>query len=231
MSRFRTPIIAALLAIIPFFMFFGAANTLTVNGELVSDSRLNLLGVGMALAGIVLVFGVVRPSAPKDAARKGLAALAGLLCMVQLANAIDVIRIEPLDWIFPDRKLPALEYTGLKEHDRNVLSSYEPEAYRRALLGNKGEIMGFARQHAAYADLCHGGRYRIDLDRAERLPDYFNESDIAGLKKRAETLARATPSECTTRHSNHLMGEIADNVNRDMDLADRLEADYLQSIQ
>lgn len=230
MSRFYTPLIALLLGVLPFFLFLGATNTTTLNGEVIADDRFNLLGLVMAIVGLVLVYRVLRPSAPNDGARKGLAAVAGLICAVQLANSADLVRIEPLDWIMPDRNLPALQYAGLSEDDRIFLSSNEPETYVWALRGRKGDIMGFARQHAAYADLCHGGRYRIDLERAEQLPDYFSDSDLAEINRRADGLETGAPTECTDRNSNRLMGETVDTVNRSMDLTDRLEAEYLATL-
>ena len=117
MSRFSKPLIALALAIIPFFLFLGTTNLVTVNGEVVSDDRFNLGGLIMAAIGLFIVFGILRPSAPKDAARKGLAAVAGILCLLQIANSVDVIRIEPLDWVMPDRNLPELQYSGLADNE------------------------------------------------------------------------------------------------------------------
>lgn len=230
MSRFSKPLIALALAIIPFFVFLGTTDMVTVNGEVVSDNRFNLVGLVMAIAGLVIVWGIVKPSAPKDAARKSVAVLAGLLCCVQIANAIDAIRIDPLDWIMPDRNLPALRYSALAENDYIFLSVKTPDAYRRALTREKGDIVGGARMHQAYADLCHGGRYRVDLTRAEQTPDYSDDAERADIEERAQALMASTPMECSMTRSNRLMGEDVDKLNRAMDLFDRLEAEYLATI-
>lgn len=227
MPRFYKPLIALALAIIPFFLFLGISNTTSVNGQIVSDSRLNLGGLLMAVIGLGLAFAVLRPSAPKDAARKALAALAGLLCLVQIANSLDVIRIDPLDWILPDRDLPALTYSGLAENEKTYLSSNTPETYRWALTGQKSNIVAQAGIHQAYADLCHAGRYRLDLERAERIPHYFNADEQAEISRVAAGRTAAGPGECTPARSQRLMGEAVDELNRDMDLFDRLEAEYL----
>ncbi|KAA0971968.1 hypothetical protein FPY71_02250 [Aureimonas fodinaquatilis] len=230
MSRFSKPALALALAIVPFFLFLGTTNLVTVNGEVVSDNRFNLGGLIMAIVGLVIVFGVLRPSAPKDAARKGLAAVAGILCLVQVANSVDAIRVEPLDWVMPDRHLPELQYSGLADNDAIYLTAKNPEFYREVLTREKGDVLGRARQHQAYADLCHGGRYRTDLERAAQMPDYFDAGELAEIEQRASTAAQSAPSECSTARSNQLMGKSVDELNRKMDLFDRLEAEYLAFI-
>lgn len=227
MSRFTKPLIAIALAIIPFFVFIGSTDTVTVNGEVVSDNRFNLSGLVMAIVGLVVVLGILKPSAPKDAARKGIAVIAALLCLVQIANSVDAIRIDPLDWIMPDRHLPELQYSALADNDYIYLTVKTPDAYRRALTREKGDIVGEARVHQAYADLCHGGRYRIDLARAEQMPDYFDEAERADIEGRAEATLVAATMECSITRSNRFMGEHVGHLNRSMDLFDRLEAEYL----
>ena len=230
MSRFSKPLIALALAIIPFFLFLGTTDMVTINGEVVSDNRFNLGGLVMAIAGLVIVWGVLKPAAPKDAARKGVAVIAGLLCCVQVANSIDVVRIDPLDWIMPDRNLPALQYSALADNDYIYLTVKTPDAYRRALTREKGDMVGEARTHQAYADLCHGGRYRVDLARAEQKPDYFDEGERAAVEDRGSALAASATTECSITRSNRVMGEDVDKLNRAMDLFDRLEAEYLAAI-
>jgi hypothetical protein len=230
MSRFSRPLIALALAIIPFFLFIGTNNTVTVNGEVVSDNRLNVGGLVMAMVGLALVAGVLKPSAPKDAARKAVAAIAGLLCLVQIVSSLDVIRIDPLDWLMPDRNLPALRYSALADNDYIYLTVKTPEAYRRALTRTKGEILGKARRHEVYADLCHGGRYRVDLERAEQTPDYFDGAERVSIAERAQAMLGDATAECSISRSNRLMGEDVDSLNRDMDLFDRLEAEYLAAL-
>lgn len=231
MSRFTKPLIALALAVIPFFLFIGSTDMVTVNGEVVADNRLNLGGLVMAVAGLILVFRVLKPSAPKDAARKGIAVVAGLLCLVQIANSVDVIRIDPLDWVMPDRHLPELQYSALADNDYIYLTVKTPDAYRRALTREKSDIVGAAHLHRGYADLCHGGRYRVDLARAEQLPDYFDEAERAAIEERAAAIEDTTTMACSLSRSNQLMGEDVDKLNRRLDLFEELEAEYLASIQ
>lgn len=110
------PLVILALAIVPFFVFLGTADSVRINGELVSDNRFNLGGLIMAVIGLCMAFGILRSSAPGDGKRKALAAVAGLLCLVQVANSIDVIRIDPLDWIMPGRNAPAEQHSALYDH-------------------------------------------------------------------------------------------------------------------
>lgn len=230
MRRFARPLIALALAIIPFFLFIGSTNMVTVNGEVVSDNRFNLGGLVMAIVGLLLAFAILKPSAPKDAPRKALGVVAGLLCLVQIANSFDVIRIDPLDWIMPDRNLPELRYSALADNDRVYLTVQTPDAYRRELTRRKGMIMGEARAHQAYVDLCHGSRYRVDLARAEQIPDYFDDAERTQIEERARVTFEAAAIECSLARSQRLMGEGVDGLNRAMDLFDRLEAEYLAAL-
>lgn len=231
MSRFSKPLIALALAIVPFFVFIGTTDTVTVNGAVVSDNRFNLGGLIMAAIALGMVWSVLRPSAPRDEGRKGLAVVAGLFCALQIVSSIDVIRIDPLDWVFPDRHLPTLQYAGLSENDRVYLSVETPETFRTFLTSRKGDMVGEARIHQAYADRCHGSRYRVDLTRAEAMPDYFNDEERARIEQRASALVGATALDCTASRSNRLMGEEVDSLNRDMDLFGRMEEEYLAIIE
>lgn len=231
MSHYTKPLVALSLAIIPFFIFIGSTDTVTINGELVSDNRFNLGGLIMAGIGLAMVFAVLRPWARTTVKAKAIAAVAGLLCLVQILNSIDVIRIDPLDWIMPDRHLPALTYSSLGENDRIYLTVKTPETYRNALTNLKGNIIGETRLHRDYADLCHGGRYRVDFDRAEQLPDYFSTDEREKVEETGSSSSYAAPTECSAARSNSRMGTQVDNINRQMDLFDRLEAEYLATIQ
>lgn len=231
MSRFTKPLVALALAIIPFFLFLGTTNMVTANGQVIRDDRFNLGGISMAVIGLGLVIGILRQSAPKDSTRKAIAALAGVLCLVQVANSADLIRIDPLDWVLPDRHLPELQYSKLADTDAIYLTVKSPEFFRDVLTREKGDIIGQAKQHQNYADLCHGARYRIDLPRANRMPDYFNAEERASIDNLAIGVAKNTPTECSITFSNRLMGSAVDELNRQMDLYDRLEAEYLAFIR
>ena len=226
MSRFSHLLIAFVLAIVPFFVFIGVTDSLTVNGKIVSDNRFNVGGLHMAIIGLGIVFRILRSAATRDAKSKVVATGVGLLCFVQIANSIGIVRIEPLDWIMPDRHLPELQYSALADNDFIYLTNKTPDGYRRALSRQKGDIVGDARLQKAYAKLCHGGRYRADYARAEQLPRYFDAEELAKIEQRATAMVGSASLECSTAQSNRLMGEKVDQLNRGMDLFDRLEAEY-----
>lgn len=228
MSRFMKPLIALLLGGLPFFLFIGSTSTTVVNGELVAESRFNLGGVILALIGIGLAWSVLRERGERLGARKALAGLAALVCVVQLVSATDIYRIAPMDWLMPDRHLPAPQYGGLTEQERIVLLPPSDGNYRRTLASNKARIISNARLHRAYADLCHGGRSRIDLARAEAVPESFD----ADLRQAIDADLRDQPTpECSARQSARIIAALADETNRDMDLFDGLVEDYRSTSQ
>lgn len=91
-SRLFTPVFALFLGLVPFALFIGSVDRVAVNGALVAEQRFNVFGLFAALLGLWLAFTVLRPSAPRDALRKGIAALALLACALQLATALDLVR-------------------------------------------------------------------------------------------------------------------------------------------
>lgn len=93
MGRFRTPLIILALGVIPFFVFIGASSSTTVNGQVVSDSRFNLAGLVMGLIGAGMAFSALRRPDRDDKLRLGLIAVAGLVCLVQVAHSVEIIKL------------------------------------------------------------------------------------------------------------------------------------------
>jgi hypothetical protein len=93
MSRFRTPLVILALGVIPFWFFIGSTSSTTINGEVVSASRLNFAGVIMGLIGAVMAFKALRDGDRGDMLRLGLIALAGVLCLVQMAHSVGIITV------------------------------------------------------------------------------------------------------------------------------------------
>ena len=99
-KRFKSVIIAAALGILPYFLFLGSSSTTRINGEVVRDEQFNLLGVILAAIGISIAIKVLRTSVPGDPLRAGLAVVAALICVLQLAASFDMVR--PLEWLGGD---------------------------------------------------------------------------------------------------------------------------------
>lgn len=96
--RLRAPLIAILLGVLPFWLFVGMSQTTTVNGKVVQDSSLNVLGVIMAIAGLVVVFKMLRDDGSFGQParwwpRTILAILAGLLCAFQVVQSLGLYRV------------------------------------------------------------------------------------------------------------------------------------------
>lgn len=226
MQRFLKPLIALILGLLPFFLFIGSTSTVVVNGETVSDSRFNLGGIVLALIGIALAVAVIREKGAGQMARKLLAALAVLVCVLQLASSADFLRIDPLDWVMPDRDLPPTEYNGLAEADRIYLVPETEANYRSTLAHRKAEIISSARLHNAYATKCHGGRSRVDLARAEAMPDVFDAELQSAIADGVARRSVEEPQDCSRRQAIGIMVALADETNRSMDMVDRLTEEF-----
>ena len=224
MSHLVKPFIALILGIVPFFLFIGTTSTTTLNGEVAAETSFNFAGIVLALIGIGLAWRLMSGSGVL--AQKILAALAMLICVLQLISSSGIWRIEPLDWLIPDRHLPAPGYSSLTDADRIFLVPESEENYRNTMAHHKGEIIRDARLHNSYAATCHGGRSRVDLARAEALPDVFDADLQERLAAGVARFTAQTPESCTERNSIRIMATLADETNRRMDLFDRLVEDY-----
>ena len=90
-AALRRPLIALVLGLMPSVVFVGVSNTVTVNGELLRDDRLNILGIVLAIAGLALAVTSLRPPGAFGALRKALAIVALLVCGVQLAASAGLV--------------------------------------------------------------------------------------------------------------------------------------------
>ena len=60
-NRLALPLIAIVLGLLPFVLFVGSTNTVDVNGARVREESFNLLGLILAVLGIVLAMQSIRP--------------------------------------------------------------------------------------------------------------------------------------------------------------------------
>ncbi len=183
----------------PFFLFIGTTSMTTINGKVVAENHFNFGGIVLALIGAGLARSVLSEPSRGHAARKALAVLAALICALQLVSASGLWRIDPLDWLMPDRNLHDLQYSGLSADDRIVLLPESEENYHSTLAHRNAEIIRDARLHNAYAALCHGGRSRVDLSRAEAQPDVFDADLVTRVTTRIEGMQANVLSCCRFR--------------------------------
>ncbi|NPD15726.1 hypothetical protein HOY34_10985 [Xinfangfangia sp. D13-10-4-6] len=226
MRNYLKPAIALILGILPAWVFIGTSNRLVVNGDVVSESHFNLGGIVLALIGIGLAIGVIKARTHGALGPKLLAGIAAVVCALQILHSSEVLRIQPLDWLWPDRHIPNSTYTGLAADERFPVSNRSNEGFEDLMVFLKDYIIGRARLHHAYAEQCHGGRDRIELARAEALPDLFSEEMRAKLNSGLRRFDADPLPPCSRKNSIHLMGKMADATNRDLDIYDRLVDDY-----
>lgn len=84
------PVVAIALAAAGFLLFGGSYSRRTVNGVVVSESRLNLLGIALAIAAIVLAVKHIRMPGGNTTVRRALCGAAIVLAIVQILYSIGV---------------------------------------------------------------------------------------------------------------------------------------------
>src|SRR5690606_7036681 len=87
-SGLKTPIIALALGVSPFFLFVGSSQTVTINGAVVRDEQFNFVGAILALVGLGLAARTLLSRGHKALVSKGVAGLAALVCLLQLAASL-----------------------------------------------------------------------------------------------------------------------------------------------
>lgn len=227
----RKPLVALVLGLLPFVLFVGIYNTVTINGELVREESINILGLVLAVIGLGLAVRSFGPVAEHTTPCRILAIAAILVCILQIPATIGLY--SPKDVLasaFPSSDLPPLAYGGLNEANRripeSILAKNDPAETRRSIIGYKLAMIDDANRHMAYAGLCHEGQYRVDAEAVEALPEFLTEEERADLAERVESVRRAPPTKCSERMTRYQMGELVDNINRASDMVQILIDGY-----
>jgi hypothetical protein len=115
-----TPLGVVLLGLLPFVVFVGTRSTTTVNGEVVRHEEVNLAGLVLAIAGLILAFRVVRSPGSNRIVRSVIAGVGSLLCLVQLPLSVGLI--------FDDDPEPSSGGRGgeLSETDARIAATRSP---------------------------------------------------------------------------------------------------------
>ncbi|MBF0680307.1 MAG: hypothetical protein IR164_15380 [Devosia sp.] len=231
-SGLKTPIIALALGVIPFFLFVGSSQTVTINGAVVRDEQFNFVGAILALVGLGLAARTLLSRGHKALVSKGVAGLAALVCLLQLAASLDLVR--PAAWFNPDPDLPPLTYSGLSEANRNLVANIvergDVEGVARDLRARGRSTLDLAHRHMAYADVCHDGRYRVDYDDIKQLFAVLPQEQQAEILANAEQVRRPNPApeDCSARMTSFSMGEMVDDIHQQMDMMTILRDGYLE---
>ncbi|ALM83095.1 hypothetical protein [Bordetella sp. N] len=97
--RLRRPLMVVILGLLPFWLFFGTSEQVTVNGAQVRDSSFNFFGLILPLIGLVLAVKMLR----KDGSygeparwlpRTVLVVLGALLCLFQLGQNLGLYHVD-----------------------------------------------------------------------------------------------------------------------------------------
>lgn len=105
MKKTRTAIIGMVLAVVPFFGSCGLTQSERVNGELVSYSQFDVLGVVAAVVAIGIAIGLTRHTEPGEPLAKWrlMAAAIGLVAVLQVLHATELVKeISPCTSDRPD---------------------------------------------------------------------------------------------------------------------------------
>lgn len=228
----KTPIVALALGVVPFFLFVGSSQSVTINGTVVRDEQFNLLGALLALVGLGLAVRTLLSRDHKALVSKAVAGLAVLVCLVQLAASFDLVR--PAEWFNPDSDLPPLAYSSLSEANRNLVANIvergDVEAVARDLKARGRSTLDFAHRHMAYADVCHDGRYRVDYDEIKELFAVLPQEQQAETLANAEEVRRPNPApeDCSAHMTSFSMGELVDDINQQKDMMAILRDGYVE---
>lgn len=93
-QRLRPPLTSLVLGILPLWLFAGTSESFSVNGQLVSQSRFNILGLVLAGIGLAITARLLwndGPWAQRWLPRTALAAVAAAICLVQLAYSVGIV--------------------------------------------------------------------------------------------------------------------------------------------
>lgn len=231
----KTAFLALALGVIPFFLFVGSSHTVTINGAVVRDEQFNLVGAILAIVGLGLALWTLLSQDTKAVVSKAVAGVAVLVCLLQLAASFDLVR--PADWFASGSDLPPLTYSGLSEANRNLVADIvergEVEDVVRDLRNRGSFTLDKAHQHMDYADVCHGGRYRVDYDELRELFAALPQAEQAEILGAAEEMRQPAPTAeyCSERMTNFSMGELVDDIHQQIDMLTILRDGYLELIR
>lgn len=92
----RKPAVALVLAILPIWLFTGAYSSTTIDGQVVQESHLNLLGLVLSGTGLGMALEVLWGDWRANQnwlPRSALAVVAALACIAQFAYSLDLYNV------------------------------------------------------------------------------------------------------------------------------------------
>lgn len=217
------PLAALALGFSPLLLFGGASSKTTGNGQVVQDSQFNVLGLLLAIVGLVIAWRCVVASGGNRLLKSSLAGVAAVICVIQLPLSAGLLRLEHLGAAAArEPLLPPLKYSGLNRETqqmaRNIASNNDEATVRRDIVNRYVYMFDDTNKHTAYADSCHQRRYRVDASALRLLPDFLSPDDRTAIERRVAGLARAQPPQCSDSGLRYFMVEVVGNILQSRDV-------------
>ncbi|NED98034.1 hypothetical protein G1H11_22300 [Phytoactinopolyspora alkaliphila] len=222
------PVVAAALGLLPFVLFAGASSTTTVNGEVVQDSRFNMLGLVLAIAGLVMAWRALVARGGQRRLRSALASVAGVICLVQLPHSAGLIDLGDV-WPFGDGDDAGdaafgITYEGLNAETEQMALNFAENLSRDELhadiVNRYSSMLIDVVWHQIYADTCHDGEYQVDVTVLRDVPEFLTSGDIDRIDDAVERNKPVVAFECDPQRSDYNMVERAEKVLQQREILD-----------
>jgi hypothetical protein len=214
------PLGVVALGLLPFVVFVGTKSSTTINGEVVQREEVNLAGLALAIAGLILAFKVLPTPGSNRVLRSAIAGVGAVLCLVQLPLSVDLFSDDDPEQLsaageadnrYGDEGGELSENNARIARDQIANNDIET-AYEVVRLGLTG-IVTDTRRHIAYADRCHDGESELDLADATVYPDFITPDDVTLIESDFEQMYPAFDDiGCSETNTEYYMGELVDSV-------------------
>ncbi|SPT37666.1 Uncharacterised protein [Achromobacter denitrificans] len=200
--RLRRPLFALLLGMLPFWLFLGTTQQASVNGIKVQDSSFNILGLILAIAGLVMAVKMLKNDGSYGEpsrwwARSVLCVVAALLCVFQIGQSAGLYNVnvgpsiqQLQSQIFGPSEPRPQSLAG--ELDKEMRERTEQRAATVSQVLLRDDIAtSLARIHAnstlynLYAEKCNNPGQRFVLDDVPALLTEPDKTYIANAQKLA----------------------------------------------
>lgn len=219
------PLAAILLGVLPFWLFLGASDKRTVNGEVVFESQLNLLGIVMAIIALGLAFTMLRrdgsPGQPPRRWLRSAVVIAAIpLALFQLGYSIGFYSFKDIKIaLFGGPAPPPATYSGLNPDLKKFLversRTLDQGRLNDVIVNSLLRLTEARIRHNAYADACHRGKWQLE---AVSLPVSLSEAGRDAIAESERKLAAERPAPCTEKNAKANITELSDYYARDKDI-------------
>jgi hypothetical protein len=204
------PLGVVALGLLPFVVFVGTTSSTTVNGEVVRHEELNVAGLVMAIAGLILAFRVVRHPGGNRIVRSGIAGAGALLCVVQLPLSVDLFSDD--EPVAPSDERGELSDADARIARNQIANNDRATAYGVIRLGLQG-IVTDTRAHMAYAENCHGGDHKLDIADVPDYPDFIRPDDVTTIEADFDqAYPQGFSVACDDEQTAYYMRELVDDI-------------------